>query len=829
MVKHNNDRIIVSFTSWKKRIHLVASIVRKMMSQTLKPDKIVLNLSSDEFKGKESDLPTELVSMQNEVFEINWVKENTRVYKKNIPTMEKYPDDIIVSIDDDIDYPDNLIEVLYRKYIMCGCRMPVTSGTYKWRGGLYSHYGCFTLFKKWMIEPYFDDLYKNVVMKYGIDTIPFADPIFTYSVLLSGNRYAFIHELNMSEYRRKSVTDRMDAHSKLGTEEYKKAMTYEHDIILDYIEEKYKKTYDDFIRRYVVCNITTWRKRDKFLPKMLESLKKQTLRPNRIVLWLSEDEYDRFDLPKHITKCLDDGLLTDIMWVKRNTYCHKRYECFRVFNDCYNIFMDDDMIYTNDAVEKLVNAAENHKDCVIVSGSCSVDYDGFKIKKDNIIREPSYKNAFMGGYNCFPPRIMPEEIFDNIEKRDIYVKKCDESWLRPILIKHNIKTYAIENYSSNVINSIEESKGVSVWNENRKIIDGVMREKERCFFNSIKINGVSNECISIWPKISINQYKLTMPQDIIKKRDDILKRAAEKKFNNFNIDEPKTWCEKMQWLQLYDPMNFMKSKCADKIRVHQYSMEKLGKDICVPILHVYDEPKDIDLGKLPENFVLKCNHGYNMNLICKDKSSFDLKKAKDTLSKWLNTKFGEDNCQYHYLNIEPKCFAEKFLSQKDSNSLTDYKFICFEGKPLYVQVINGRHEKDFRLNYYDMDFNFVNISRCDVKYNPNFKDKKPLNFELMKEYAKILSEDFHFVRVDFYEVDGVVYLGELTFTPATCFIRWTDPTIDRKFGDLIKIDTSCVLSESKQKTKKTNFSRMVPVTKNNPPFKKDSWEDFGVF
>ena len=215
------NKIIVSFTSWEKRIKNCAHTVDLMKEQTLKPDKIILNLSSDEFKNKEKDLPQDLIEKQDDIFEINWVKENTKVYKKIIPTMEKYPNDIIVSIDDDIDYPNNAIETLYACFEEYNEKYPVTSGAYQWENHIYTHYGAASMFKTEMFQPYFDDLYNNVVLKYGIDKIPFNDLIFTYSVLLNNNKYIFNEKLNLSKIRDKSKKDKENAWSKRGTVAYK--------------------------------------------------------------------------------------------------------------------------------------------------------------------------------------------------------------------------------------------------------------------------------------------------------------------------------------------------------------------------------------------------------------------------------------------------------------------------------------------------------------------------------------------------------------------------------------------------------------------------------
>ena len=266
----------------------------------------------------------------------------------------------------------------------------------------------------------------------------------------------------------------------------------------------------------------------------------------------------------------------------------------------------------------------------------------------------------------------------------------------------------------------------------------------------------------------------------------IQKRATVRGFQDFSLDNPKTLMEKLQWLNIHDDIE-RRAYCADKVLVHEYAKEKIGKDICVPIIKVYDSPSDVRLAELPEKFVLKCNHGYAFNIICRNKNSLNEKECQIQLQKWLDTPFGEKTAESHYLYIKRKCYAEKFLENKGQNELTDYKFVCFNGKPIYVQIINNRHENTFHLNWYDMNFNFVDISRIDICSNKDMPDRRPSGFELMKEYAAKLSSEFRFVRVDFYEVDGKVYLGEMTFTPATCFIKYKDPNTDRMLGDMLKL------------------------------------------
>ena len=110
-------QIIISLTSWKKRIQNVPMVIQSILTGTKTPDKIVLNLSTDEFSLKDKELPTYLLMLkETNKIEINWVKENTKAFKKIIPTMKLYPESIIISIDDDIIYPEFFVEKMVSKY-----------------------------------------------------------------------------------------------------------------------------------------------------------------------------------------------------------------------------------------------------------------------------------------------------------------------------------------------------------------------------------------------------------------------------------------------------------------------------------------------------------------------------------------------------------------------------------------------------------------------------------------------------------------------------------------------------------------------------------------
>ena len=265
------------------------------------------------------------------------------------------------------------------------------------------------------------------------------------------------------------------------------------------------------------------------------------------------------------------------------------------------------------------------------------------------------------------------------------------------------------------------------------------------------------------------------------------KEDLQKMFPNENIDNPKTLSEKLQWLKIYDS-TYLKAFCADKITVRDYCKEKLGIDLCIPLLKIYNKPEEIEWNILPNQFVIKCNHGSAMNIIVKDKKTVKKDNINKTLNKWLSIKYGDLSYELFYNLIKPKIIIEPYLEDKENGALTDYKFLCFNGEIKYMQVVNDRGTNKLHFNYYTPNF----IPMTDVSWNAHPADyskidKKPIKFELMKEYATQLCKDFKLVRVDFYEINKKVYLGELTFIPASGRLTYKNPDTNLKFGNMLKL------------------------------------------
>lgn len=291
---------------------------------------------------------------------------------------------------------------------------------------------------------------------------------------------------------------------------------------------------------------------------------------------------------------------------------------------------------------------------------------------------------------------------------------------------------------------------------------------------------------------------------------------GKKKFENYNKDELLKMCYKSRTmyytkdrrktverqglkydennlLTINDKLNYLlihespdyKSKICDKIRLHEYSKNKLGKDICVPIIKIYKDINEINLKELPNKFVLKCNHGSEMNILCNNKEKFDIEQAKKSLSKWININYGFSYNEFQYINIKREIFAESYLG----DNILDYKVYCFNGNPKFIRVQKKMNDGSKINNYYDLDWNLTDIETGLPHFyrNPEVKFEKPTNLDTMIEYAKKLSDEFVFVRVDFYNIKGNIYLGELTFSPSNNRMRLKDKNQSIYLGNLLDI------------------------------------------
>lgn len=256
-----------------------------------------------------------------------------------------------------------------------------------------------------------------------------------------------------------------------------------------------------------------------------------------------------------------------------------------------------------------------------------------------------------------------------------------------------------------------------------------------------------------------------------------------------DLKNPRTFNEKLQWLKLYD-RNPMYTKMVDKYEAKEYVSSKIGSEYVIPTLGVWDRFDDIDFDKLPDQFVLKCTHDSGGLVIVKDKSKFDKIAAKAKIEKCLKYDFYKYGREWPYKNVKHRIIAEKYMEDSGSLDLKDYKFFSFNGLCMAMFIATDRQNTDTETKFDFFDANGNHLDLVNIHPNAEYTPKLPENFEKMKELAAVLSKDIPQLRVDFYEVNGDIYFGELTFAHGTGFEAFYPESWDYKFGEWIKLPES---------------------------------------
>jgi len=262
-----------------------------------------------------------------------------------------------------------------------------------------------------------------------------------------------------------------------------------------------------------------------------------------------------------------------------------------------------------------------------------------------------------------------------------------------------------------------------------------------------------------------------------------LERRFEKRMGyRLSLENPRTFSEKMQWLKVHGRLERFAS-WTDKESVRAYVRDCIGERYLVPLLGVYARPEDIPLEALPNRFVIKATHGCGWNELVTEKASWDWRRARKRLDRWLASnyyfKYGEAN----YKPLKGRILVEALL-EDSSGEIRDYKFFCYNGIARFIQLDSGRFT-DHRRDIYDPLW-----TRLPVRLGyPNLDTPtpKPEGLEEMLELARKLSKPFPFVRVDLYYAQGLVYFGELTFVPASGMKRFIPLEYDAIFGEGIDL------------------------------------------
>lgn len=273
--------------------------------------------------------------------------------------------------------------------------------------------------------------------------------------------------------------------------------------------------------------------------------------------------------------------------------------------------------------------------------------------------------------------------------------------------------------------------------------------------------------------------------------EEFLKKAFKVYIGDkLNLETPQTFNEKLQWLKLYNRKPEY-TVMVDKYLAKDYVAKAIGEEYVIPTIGVWDKAEDIDFNQLPNRFVLKSNHNSGLGMyICKDKSKLtekQIKTVRKNLTKGLKQDYYLTGREWPYKNVPRKIIAEQYMEDKETGELRDYKFFCFDGEPkaLFVATDRQAKNKETCFDFFDIEYNHLPI----INGHPNAQipSRKPQHFDKMVELARHLSANIPHVRIDFYEVNGKVYFGEITFYQNSGFIPVYPKEWDKKLGDLINL------------------------------------------
>ena len=275
-------------------------------------------------------------------------------------------------------------------------------------------------------------------------------------------------------------------------------------------------------------------------------------------------------------------------------------------------------------------------------------------------------------------------------------------------------------------------------------------------------------------------------------RDYLTAQYRVRMHRELDLENPRLFSEKLQWLKLHDH-NPLYTQLVDKYRVRDYIAQKVGEEYLIPLLGVWDDPDEIDFDALPDQFVLKCNHNSGTGMcICRDKSGLDAHTVRKNLRRGLKENFYLRCREWPYKDVPRKIIAEKFMPyEPGKNGLDDYRFFCFHGEPrmIYVYQTEAASSKNkpsvLSRDIFDTDWNHLPF--CQKSGNAETEPLPPVNFEKMLELSRRLSENMTFLRVDFYEIRGRVYIGELTLYPFGGFAPFEPAEWDQKIGEWLTL------------------------------------------
>ena len=252
-----------------------------------------------------------------------------------------------------------------------------------------------------------------------------------------------------------------------------------------------------------------------------------------------------------------------------------------------------------------------------------------------------------------------------------------------------------------------------------------------------------------------------------------------------NLEAPKGFNEKLQWLKLYDRKSVY-TTMVDKIDSKHYVAERIGNKYVIPtIAGPWKSFDDIKFDDLPERFVLKSNHDSGGVMLCRDKAKFDKEKARTFFDRRLRNNYFWSCREWPYKNVTPCIFAEELMMDGNREHLPVYKVMCFGGEPRVIQTIQNDKQPNESIDYFNTDWQLLPFRQ---NY-PNSETPlgRPECLEEMLKLSRRLSEGHPFLRVDWYVINEKVYFSEFTFYSDAGFAAFHPDKWDLIMGSWVSL------------------------------------------
>lgn len=279
-----------------------------------------------------------------------------------------------------------------------------------------------------------------------------------------------------------------------------------------------------------------------------------------------------------------------------------------------------------------------------------------------------------------------------------------------------------------------------------------------------------------WRRRGKNEFNKYSDYEFITKKYESLGRTL-------NLADPKRFTEKLQWLKLFWRNEDM-SICSDKYEVREYLTRRGYSELLNELICEFDDLDHFNPASLPKQFVIKAAHGSGWNMIVKDKDKVNWFWWKRIMKSWLKQNLYWFGREWNYQNQKPRIIVEKYL-EDDSGELRDFKVFCFNGNSQFVQIDENRASNHKRV-YVDCEGKPLPIKDSQAHGIPSQIRFSNVQKEMI-QIAADLAAPFPHVRVDFYEQNGRIIFGEMTFFDGSGFYSFDPDEWDFIIGNMLEL------------------------------------------